>query len=114
MGKNYARQRPDTRRVSSGSRTQLAEGIQQRLRRRASISVVDVLKSGDVVFVKVCARLHLDKEGWNFARVGEAVLLADSDIGRLILGEETGFCSLCHLEGALDHDPMFGAVVMAL
>ena len=70
-----------------------------------SVPVVDVLKSGDVVLVEIGARLHLDEEGWDLAGIGEAVLLADGDVGRLVLGEEARFLTLGDLKGSLVRPP---------
>jgi hypothetical protein len=101
--------RPNTRGIGTRSRAQLAEAARQWLgaaRRNMAIQmgwsegrrsrlltlsgvgsfpVVDVLKPGDVVLIKIGPRLHLDKEGWDLTRVGEAMLLANGDVGRLVL-----------------------------
>ena len=43
--------------------------------------MIEILKSGDIVFVKISARLYLDKEGRDFAGISEPVLLANGDVG---------------------------------
>ena len=43
--------------------------------------MIEILKSGDVVFVEISARLYLDKEGRDLAGVSEPVLLANGDVG---------------------------------
>lgn len=51
-----------------------------RLTTLGSIPVVDVFKPSDVVFLEVGARLNLNEQGGDLARVSEAVLLADGDV----------------------------------
>lgn len=80
----------------------------------AGIPSINILKPDDVIFIKIRARLNLDKEGWDFARIGESVFFTYGDVGRLIFGKQAGFLSLRHLKCSLHHDPMLRPVVMAL
>ena len=76
--------------------------------------MIEIVKSGNIVFVKIGARLYLDKEGRDFAGISEPVLLANGDVGRLVFCEEIGVRALGDLEGPFDHHPVFGPVVVAL
>ena len=62
---------------------------------------INVLEPDDVVLIEIGARLDLDQEGRIFARIGEAMLLADRDVGGLILAQEFDVLALGDLEGAL-------------
>ena len=49
------------------------------------MSVIDVLEADDVVLVEIRPGLDLDQERRDLARVGEPMLLADRDVGGLVL-----------------------------
>jgi len=46
---------------------------------------VDVVIPDDVILIEIGSRLDFDEEGRNLAWIGQAMLLADRDIGRLVL-----------------------------
>ena len=48
------------------------------------------------------------------ARVFQAVVHADRDIGRFVLGQQAHLVAAGHARGARHHDPVFGAVVVHL
>src|SRR6201993_4078353 len=79
-----------------------------------ALASVSVLEAHDVVLPEVGARLHLDDLEHDGARILDAVLHADRDIGRLVLLEEEHFLAPRDARRARHHDPMLGAVMMQL
>jgi hypothetical protein len=75
---------------------------------------VGVFEAHDVVFAQVAARLHLDDLQRHLARVGQAVHLAQRDVGALVLGQQDDLVAVGDLGRAADHDPVLGAVVVHL
>src|SRR5262245_49585078 len=67
---------------------------------------IDVVISDDIVLIEIGPRLDLDEEGRDLTRVGEAMLLADRDIGGLVLAQHLDLVAPRDLECAADHDPM--------
>src|SRR5262245_60094755 len=82
--------------------------------RRASAPFVEVLEADNVVLPEVGAGLHLDEVQRHLARVLEAVLLADRDVRRLVLGDEVHVRAARHSCCARHDNPMLGAVVVHL
>jgi hypothetical protein len=82
--------------------------------RYCSTAVVDVFKSSDVILIEIGARLHLDEEGGDLSGIGEAMPLADGDVGRLVLGEEARYVTFGDSECAFHHHPVLRSVVVAL
>src|SRR5262249_24121356 len=77
-------------------------------------AAVRVLEADDVVLAEVAARLHLDDLEVYLAGVGQAVRLAQRDVGALVLAEQDLLVAAGHLGGAGDDDPVLRAVVMHL
>ena len=75
---------------------------------------VHVLEAHDVVLAQISARLHFDDFQRQRARVFQAMLHADGNLSRLILGEQKSLSAARHLGRAAHHYPMLGAVVMHL
>jgi hypothetical protein len=79
-----------------------------------SAAGVDVLVADDVVLAEIAAGLHLDQHHRQFAGVLHPVHGAQRDVDRLVLGHQLHVAADGHLRGALHHDPVLGAVVVAL
>ena len=76
--------------------------------------LVDIRDSDDIVLTEVRADLNLDQLQRYLARIGHAVETADRQIDRFRFVHDDGLVVACHLGGAADHDPMFGAVIVLL
>src|SRR5207342_3902917 len=79
-----------------------------------SAASVHVLEADDVVLAQIAARLHLDQFQRHHARILEAVLHAQRDVGALVLREDDRLVATRDAAGATDHDPVLGAVVVHL
>src|ERR1700674_1903416 len=77
-------------------------------------ALIDVVEPDDIVLVEIGPRLDLDEEGRDLAGIGEAVLLADGDIGGFVLAQHRHLLAACHLHRPGDHDPMLRTVMVAL
>src|SRR3981189_747645 len=79
-----------------------------------SLASVTVLEAHDVVFAQIRARLHLDDFQRHRARVLDAMLHADRDVGRLVLFQKEDLLAARDARGAGHHHPVLGAVMMHL
>src|SRR5215467_14758691 len=79
-----------------------------------ALAAVTVLEAHDVVLAEVRPRLHLDDLEHDGARILDAVLHADRDVGRLVLLEEKHLLTTGDARSSRDHHPMLGAVMMHL
>src|SRR4051812_25439303 len=77
-------------------------------------AAIGVLEADDVVLAEVGAGLHLDDLERQLARVREAVRLAERDVGALVLGQDRLAIAAGDFRGALDDDPVLGAVMVHL
>ena len=85
---------------------------QKTLLQRAA--AIDIVEPDDVVLAEIGARLHLDQKGRRLTRIGKAMLLADGDIGGLILAQDLDRLAARYLQRSAHHHPMFGPVTVAL
>lgn len=77
----------------------------------SSASSIGVFKPHDVVFAEVGAGLDFDEFEVGLAGVFEAMDDAEGNVGGLVFGEQQGVFATGDFCGALDDDPVFGAVV---
>src|SRR5688572_26497433 len=77
-------------------------------------AAVGVFETDDVVLAKIAAGLHLDDLERNLARVGQAVDLAEGNVGALVLAEDADLVAVRDLGRAADDDPVLGPVVVLL
>ena len=77
-------------------------------------ATVNILETDDVVFAEIAAGLDLDQNEIEGSGVLEPVGDTNRDVGRLVLGEDRFLLALGHSGGALDDDPVLGAVVVHL
>src|SRR6476620_7374863 len=68
-------------------------------------SSVDVVEPNDVVLVEI---------GGNLAGIGESMLFADRDVGRLVLAQHRHVSAARHLDRSGHHHPMLRSVMVAL
>src|ERR1700731_3638187 len=79
-----------------------------------SLASVTVLEAHYVVFAEIRAGLYLDDFQRHRARVLDAMLHADRDVGRLVLFEKENFLAARDARRAGHHHPVLGAVMMQL
>ena len=60
---------------------------------RLAFATVAIFEANDVVFAKIGARLHFDDVQRNLAGIGDAVLCAERNVGRLVLFEQEDLSS---------------------
>ena len=75
---------------------------------------VDVIISDDVILAQVGACLHLYQNHVDLAGVFQPVNRAQGNVDRLVFGNQAHIGIDGHFCSTFHHDPMFGAVVMAL
>ena len=77
-------------------------------------AIVNVLDTHDIVFAEIGAGLNLDQLEVDLAGIGEAMNDANRQKDQLVLVHDGLFLAARDLGGAVDHDPMFGAMEMPL
>ena len=108
---------PGTPNRSSSSRWRAAAGCSRVCRlawRRAFRSAVGILQPHDVVLPQIGAGLDLDQGQRDLAGVFQAVDAAQRQIDAFVLAHDQRFVVARHPGGAVHHDPVFGAMEMAL
>ena len=99
--------------VSTAASTS-ASASPQRRSDGSSVAAVLVVEAYDVVLAEIAADLHLDQFERDLAGIGEPMDAADRDVDRFVLVDRADVAVDRHFGGALDHDPMLGAMEVLL
>src|SRR6478672_1528038 len=67
---------------------------------------INILEPDDIVLTEIGTGLDLDEKSRDLSRVGEAMLLPDGDVGRLVLAQQFCFLPFGDLECPSDHHPV--------
>ena len=78
------------------------------------VSLIDILKTDNVVFSKIATRLHLNELKRDFTGIGKAVHRSNWNINRLVFVNVFTFFTARDFGRPADNDPMLGAVKMLL
>src|SRR5579883_2676798 len=84
------------------------------LPREGLAAAVAVFEAYDIVLAEIAARLDLDQVHRDLAGVFEPMQGSKRNIGRLVFGQHHLLVAATDLGGALDDDPMLGAVMVHL
>src|SRR3990167_4901608 len=82
------------------------------LRRSAGVAPVHVLEANDVVLAAVTTGLHFNQFQRLLARVFQAMLAAQRDVGAFVFTQQEYFFAAGDPRRAIHHDPVFGAMVV--
>src|SRR5688572_2968216 len=79
-----------------------------------SRAAITVGHADDIVLSQIRSRLHLDQLERQLAGILQTMFGADRDVDRFVLAHDHAVLAALHDRGAMDHDPVFGAVVVLL
>src|SRR5690606_22853330 len=84
----------------------------ERLPRFLRSTMIDVVRTQDIVLPEIAADLHLDELERHLSGVLQPVPLGRNDVDALVLADELLLLADGHFRGAVHDDPVLGAVVM--